>query len=300
MINIFFCGNWDSDEIVRRNFLRYTQNGNGIWNQLQVVEKLENADFLVVVNHPYQNMEFPKEKIIRMFYEPKDARKHWGPFSDEQIHQQGFLCVHDTCVCCWYLSCNYHYLKSVSPVKSKLFSSVISGKIETPYGEIRTGRQQRIKFAQLLSNVFGSNYEHYGEHHNNSDILDMKSYCGSLENKEDGLFPFQYSYASENTFTESKYCTEKLYDCILSECLCFYAGSFNLDVDIDPRSYIPIDISEPEAAVATIQAAIENDEYTKRYPYIQATKRKILDELQIFPTIERIFAEKNDEFENDM
>ena len=112
--------------------------------------------------------------------------------------------------------------------------------------------------------------------------------------KDRGLFPYKYTYGAENS-RENNYFTEKICDAILSECLCFYHGCPNLHDFLHPESYISIDVCDHERSLEIIQSAIANNEWEKRLPYIRESKDKILNELQMLPTLERIiWDEKND------
>jgi hypothetical protein len=115
------------------------------------------------------------------------------------------------------------------------------------------------------------------------------SFRGPVDNKEDALFPYKYTFAAENCF-EPGYFTEKLVDAVLSECLVFYWGCPDLERWIDAACFVRLDLTRPEQALAIVERTIEAGEWERRIDVIRREKTKILDQLQIFPTLERLIA----------
>ncbi|AYV86325.1 MAG: glycosyltransferase [Solumvirus sp.] len=185
----------------------------------------------------------------------------------------------------WHVNQTYDQLKedirSDQPCykKDKLISAIISGHSH------RDAYKMRHDFASYLASIKG--FDLYGR-----DKLDLYCYKGSLPymNKDSGLLPYKYTFASENC-VEKGYFTEKIVDAILCECLCFYWGCPNISEFIDERAYIWIDLTKPEEAIKVIRKAIKDDEYSKRLPYIKLAKKKIIDELQIMPSLAKVISE---------
>ena len=105
------------------------------------------------------------------------------------------------------------------------------------------------------------------------------------------LFPYQYTFNAEN-HSIPNYCTEKLIDAILSECLCFYWGPDNISELIDERAYVRLELKDFEHDYNMIKGAIENDLWVERLPYISKEKLRILNELQFFPRLESIINKR--------
>jgi hypothetical protein len=97
------------------------------------------------------------------------------------------------------------------------------------------------------------------------------------------MLPYKYYFMIENSFEEN-YASEKIWEPILTESLCFYYGCTNLKDYIDDRAYVQLD-ANIETSYKIIKQAIEEDWYTQRLPYIQAAKRDILNRLYFFPTL---------------
>ena len=117
----------------------------------------------------------------------------------------------------------------------------------------------------------------------------FKSYVGPLldDNKMNGLAPYKYSFAAENN-SETGYATEKIWEPILCECLCFYWGCPNLEEYIDSRAFVRLPLDNFEESLSIIKKAIEEDWYNQRIDIIRQEKQRILNELGFFPTLEKI------------
>lgn len=147
------------------------------------------------------------------------------------------------------------------------------------------GHVKRIDFVKFLEakdlhiDVYGSNK------------FDYKNYKGTLPSlqKDEGLFPYKYTFNVEN-YSIKNYFAEKLVDGILSECLVFYSGCYNIRDFIDDRTYIYLELSNFEEDYKKVLTAIENNEWEKRIDVIRKEKQKILDYLQFFPRLERIIG----------
>jgi hypothetical protein len=88
----------------------------------------------------------------------------------------------------------------------------------------------------------------------------LENYVGILGNdkKETELVNYKYCLSIENNF-EYNYATEKLWDGILSECLCFYWGCPNLEEYIDSEAFVRLDKNDIEKSLKIIETAINED-----------------------------------------
>ena len=91
--------------------------------------------------------------------------------------------------------------------------------------------------------------------------------------------------------SEYNYITEKLWEPILAECLCFYWGCPNVSDYINPLAYIQLDMEDFEKLFKIIKDSINNNLWEERLPIIREEKQKILDYYNFFPTLERIILE---------
>jgi len=133
---------------------------------------------------------------------------------------------------------------------------------------------------QSFINIFGS-----------KNHFNYKAYIGKLP--EDNIFygikPYKYYFMCENN-SEHNYATEKIWEPILCETLCFYWGCPNLEDHIDSRAFVRLDLNDRNSAMQTIETAIREDWWSQRIPFIRAAKRKILNELAFFPTLQSLIT----------
>lgn len=263
-----------------------TQDGER-WNNLQLVDRGE--DRLVICN--YIRGAVPSNAVVLQMEPSPNLARFPGIFSNLTAHRSKVGVAYDLQThrnsIEWHISPTYQQLKNDAPdlTKTKTLSTVMSGK------RVRGGHNRRLGLLCYLCDH--TEIDVYGYGHRKRWIAPDAPSAGRemgplpARKKDKGLFPYQYTYAAENTH-EPNYFTEKLIDAILSECLCFYWGCPNVYKWIDPRAFIPITAHDYSHSLHVIQAAIESNEWERRLPYIREAKQKILDELQIFPTLERL------------
>jgi hypothetical protein len=118
------------------------------------------------------------------------------------------------------------------------------------------------------------------------------SYKGPLLNddKVNGFKKYKYYFMAENN-SEHNYATEKIWEPILCESLCFYWGCPNLESYIDSQAFVRLDLTNKEESLRTIVTAIKEDWWTQRIHCIRREKQKILTELGFFPTLQKIIDE---------
>lgn len=283
-IKVMLLCNWCSTESLTNLWNKMSMK-NGKWNDIKLV--LTNPDYWVIINAPPEHAQFDKKRTIVFRMEPCMSKRPqiWKEWSD--ISSKDFLKVlkHETGDynnCEWHLSKTYNELLLYSPIKTRVISTVLSGK----YGDI--GQIKRVDFVKFLDSknfeidVYGDNKWEY------------KNFKNPLpyHKKDDAIFPYKYTFNCENN-SIFNYFTEKLIDGILGECLTFYWGCPNISEYIDPRAYVQLGLSNFEKDYEIITTAIKEDWYTKRLPFIKEAKIKILNDLQFFPRLEKILSDFN-------
>jgi len=104
--------------------------------------------------------------------------------------------------------------------------------------------------------------------------------------------PYRYHIAIENQICPH-YWSEKLADSFLAFNLPIYGGCPNVGDYFPPGSYIPIDILNFEASLATIRETLATDPYEKRLPAILEARRLVLDEHNLFALLSRIVRDRD-------
>lgn len=116
----------------------------------------------------------------------------------------------------------------------------------------REGHRKRVDFLHALKGRFGSAIDYYGRD------------FAPLDDKLDGIAPYRYHIAIENSRQEN-YWTEKLADAWVAWSLPIYCGDPGiLDRIPDPRGIEIIDIDDIEGSFARIEDIMSRDDYQSR------------------------------------
>jgi hypothetical protein len=283
-IKVYMACNWCSSEDLLKTWNKMSENMNLSWGNVQLVS-CEPCDFYCIINKPPPGMIIDKKKTILFRMEPhmeKNIHQFGEEYANPNPNDFFFVASHDKYYNNneWHLSKSYKWLSSETIEKDESLSSTISTILSDKYRD--PGHIKRIDFVKFIEkklsiHVYGNNRFLY------------KDYKGSLpyHNKDNSLLPYKYSFNVENHSIKNYY-TEKVIDGILSETLVFYSGCFNLRDYIDERAFVYLELSNFEKDLSTIKQAIDEDWYSQRLPYIKEAKKKILNELQFFPRLQRI------------
>ncbi len=276
---------WTTPEQVCKDWSKMSQDGKGRWNNIQIVPEESGSDYTAIINYPNCAVNVPKDNIILYHMEPLNFTQRLGELADPplkvfkslQIHKY----THNNIE--WHISSSYQDLINNKVDLTKKFNNEISAVLSSQYSNI--GHQLRIKFAKYMEDN-GLIIHHFGK---GGNPFNFKNHFGELPymHKDSAQFPYKYTFNAENN-SEKNYFTEKIIDAILSETLCFYWGCPNISDWIDPRAYIILDFNNFEDSLRIVKDAIENNEWEKRLNFIKEAKVKILNELQFFPTLEKI------------
>ena len=132
-------------------------------------------------------------------------------------------------------SIDYDEFKSMpQPTKTKLISVISSNKAFTQ------GHINRLRFVKKLKEHYGDQLDVYG-----------RGFC-DFDDKWDVLSQYKYHIVIENS-SQSYYWTEKMSDCLLAETFPFYYGCTNMADYVPREAFEPIDILDPEGAIAIHQ-----------------------------------------------
>ena len=269
---------------------------NYTWNNLEITWEDKNIDYYVIINNPINTEKYDPSRTIIFQMEPWVYNKehNWGvktwgkwsnPSQEEYLEVRGRQTNHLNNVQ-WQIEKTVPELENLKyEIKLPILSSIVSSKY------IDEGHIARIDFLKYLEkqgdiemNIYG--YDNKFEYKNYMKKLDMKE-------KSKGIIPYKYYFMVENNY-EKNYITEKLWEPILCETLVFYYGCPNVSEYIDEQAYVQLDMNNFEKSYNIIKQAIKEDWWTQRIKYIRKEKKKILEELGFFPTINKIIKnEKN-------
>lgn len=291
-IRVKMLCNWCSSTQLCKEW-NHMSKGDFTWNNIEITDKNENIDYFVIINKPLNDNEFYiPEKTIIFQMEPWcfDKNQHWGVKTWGKWARPDpskFLQVrtHDKYInnAFWQLKTTYSQFKKmeINKTKGNLISSICSSKYFDP------GHIKRIDFIKFIEAKNDPNVQI--DIYNHDNIHKFKNYKGSHPpgNKDIGIMPYKYYFMAENN-AEYNFITEKIWEPLLTESLCFYWGCPNITDYIDEKAFILLDLDDFEKSFQIIKDAIENNLWEKRLPIIRKEKEKVLEYFGFFPTLERI------------
>ena len=163
---------------------------------------------------------------------------------------------------------------SNSSDKTKLLSVITSNKAFTQ------GHLDRIKFVEKLKAHFGDQIDIFGRGFR------------TFDDKWEVLRPYKYHIAIENS-SQPYYWTEKISDCYLTETFPIYHGCTNLSDYFPQEAFLPIDIRQPEQAIAAIDAAIRQHRYQQSLQALSQCKQKVLGQYNMFEYVAHLCDQLN-------
>ena len=300
-INIKMLCNWCTSEKLCKEW-NILSKGEFTWNNIRITHEDNNIDYYVIINKPYnENEKYIEDKTIIFQMEPQCNEQYqnwgvktWGKWSNPDESKFLQVRTHKKYYnnCMWQLNMSYKQFMNEGIIKTyNHISTICSSKYYDP------GHIKRVDFLKFLENKndLTIKIDIYG----NDNKLGFKNYIKSLDidKKTDGILPYKYYFMAENN-SEHNYITEKLWEPIISECLCFYWGAPNVSEYIDKRAYITLDLDKFEESYNIIKNAINNDLWNERINIIRKEKYKILNYYNFFPTVERIITK--DLFKNNL
>jgi hypothetical protein len=267
--------NWDWPDLMRQ-----TPDQLGIWDNIQfTVAPVEECDYVVMLNNNMNCesiVKCPKENIWALMQEPYvKGHTDWMVESHElfsrvythHIPSDDSKYIVSQPALPWHVNKSFDQLSKMNiPEKSKTLSWIVGNALDMP------GHFKRRSFLQFIQK-------------NNSIDIDLFGRAVQIiEDKWDGLAPYKYSLAIENSCSPN-YWTEKLADCFLAWTIPFYYGCTNLEEYFPEESFIRIDIDKPQIAIDRIKSAFKKNEWERRLPALKMARERILNQYQFFPYV---------------
>jgi len=282
--------NWCSPEQLRDEWsVMYETRDRYIWNNLVELVLDGPIDFYVIINQaideeyyePGKTLLFPMEPWVYDDSKPWGV-KTWGKWASPSVSD--FFHVHDKSrflnAVQWQIS--GLDTKFFDPaLKQDRMSSICSAK------KCDVGHILRTNFINYMEQNGITSLDVYGK----ENYHGFTSYKGPLINddKLTGFETYKYYFMAENN-AEHNYATEKIWEPILCECLCFYWGCPNLEDHIDSNAFVRLDLENMEESFSIIQMAIKEDWWSQRIDCIRREKQRILTELGFFPTLYNLIS----------
>lgn len=281
MFSVGVFKNWASPDL-----LRQSPGIKGVWSNVNFkFEHVSCADYVIVLNYVPKDIVVTcsPDNIWAIMQEPflpqifnwinQGHNQYAQVFTPHSDRLDPKYSLTQTCLP-WHVNKDYDELLSIEvPDKSKTISCISSNKTIFPGHKIRCNFVEAIRqYKQLNIDSFG-----YG--------------INPIENKWEGLAPYKYSIAIENSKSEH-YWTEKVADCFLAHTLPIYYGCTNLEEYFPAESFVRIDVEDISGSIATIKQVLKDDPWEKRLPAIKKARDLVLNKYQLFPfLVDRINAD---------
>ncbi len=267
--------------LTEENLSRRLPGGSlSVGNLRFTVELTSDTDVVVIQNYlPYdRTIRSRKGYIWKWDLEPLVSRPvvkgydrvftHLEIRGDARVHTAPPLLD-------WWVGKTYDELKAMTPPeKTHAISAIASTKDWIP------GHRQRNAIIDTLSTAVPE-IELFGQ-----------GRARQLDDKWDGLAPYRYSIAIENT-SKPDYWTEKIADCFLSYTVPLYYGATNITDYFPEESIIWLPIDDPDEAIRIVRHTLEHDSFEKRQPALKEARRRMLEQYSLFGQLSlRIEAER--------
>jgi hypothetical protein len=273
--------------------MRQTPDNKGIWDNIQfTVDPVEECDYVVMLNNNMKCesvVRCPSENIWALIQEPYvkgftdwmvEGHKLFSRVYTHHIPSDDSKYIISQPALPWHINKSFDQLSKMDiPEKSKTLSWIVGNPLSIP------GHFKRLSFLKFIQDKSPIKIDLFG-----------RAVC-FIDDKWDGLAPFKYSLAIENSCSPD-YWTEKLADCFLSWTIPIYYGCTNLEKYFPEESFIRIDIDKPEIAIDRIKSAIKNNEWEKRLPALKTAREKVLNQYQLFPHLAKEIRSHHSKDEN--
>jgi hypothetical protein len=288
LIKLTFPTTWHKEDLWS-NYIAQTPDSKGIWNdcKFEINNDIDTCDFWIVIGNlnkketvyvNKQTIYIPSEEITNITNYPI---KFIRQFSSIATSRQDILSSMNNAyaiqyVCPWQIQKTYDELVDSKPSpKTKELSAIISNLYTTDL------HQKRYNLLNKLQGHFKDKLNWYGR----GNIY--------IKDKTDGLYPYKYSIAIENSIHED-YWTEKIADCFLSYTMPIYFGCPNITKYFDEKSMILLEnIDDYKYVIGKIENAIEENYYENNIQSIIKSRDNILYQYQLFPILVKLISNIN-------
>ena len=284
------CEEWANMCQDRENFIWNGKNKN---IKMVYHDNASHIDYYVIINSTTKYYDPKKTFVFQM--EPwvdnenkKWGIKTWGEWASPS--ESKFMHVHTHKK---YLNnVQWMFKKGLNEI-TKDFKDVLKlDKLSTvcSYKNFDEGhilRNDFIRYLEAVSHNIKNNLDIFGR----ENYHNFKTYVGQLDDddKINGILPYKYHIVFENN-SEYNYATEKIWEPILCETLCFYWGCPNLEEHLDSNAFVRLNAKDFDGSMKIIEKAIKEDWWSQRIDSIRKEKKKILEEIGFFPNLEKLLV----------
>lgn len=283
MKKVAFVGGWgESSGAMLRRYAMQTPGNSGIWQDVQGVESIADADFIVVMDRTPPDMDIanlPWEKVIYFEREPHQVPWMERNFPSNMFFDGSYSKLHN--VPTWWINVGFDDLVAMPyPAKPKLLSCVNSGL----YSHIEEHRL-RVEFLTRLTqqthdiDVYGRGIQKFIHPATYKGELNYNGNC-----KLRGFLDYRYAVVLENVRLPNSW-SEKICDPLLSWSVPIYWGASNIDYFFPAESYFALPYDLTTVNVAEIADIVRRPVNVEA---LRAARNDLLFKWNIWPTIKRI------------
>jgi len=262
---------------------RQTPQGKGVWKDAVFFVNTNVVECDVWVVHEELSRQesaiCPPGNVILITGEPPDIKTYNARWLENfscvrscqtEIDHPGLSVGHMSLP--WYVRKTYDELVAIAPpLKTEHLSVVCSKKAKCP------GHKTRIQFVNRLRPLVSMHRFGHG--------------VRPLANKWDGLAPYRYSIAIENSQVPH-YWTEKITDCFLTGTIPIYWGCPNIEDYFPSAAMIRLESLDPPRVAEQLKAQATVAGYHRRLDALREARRLVLDEYNLFNLARNIVAER--------
>jgi len=253
------------------------------WKNFEITWEDDNIDYYIIINFPQKNDFYIPEKTIIFQMEPDVLSSAWDYWVHPDENKFLFVANHKN-----YLNGVQLQIRTIPTIYPENRKNLLLSIQSNNY--VLNGHIKRINFIKELEKRNKDLIEIYGR----ANYHKFKNYKGQVINdsKEKCFELYKYYFQAENNW-EHNYATEKIWEPIVCECLCFYWGCPNLEDYLDPLCFVRLDLDNIDQSIDIIETAIREDWWSQRIEIIRKEKQKIINELGFFPSVKKIIDNYN-------
>lgn len=228
--------------------------------------------------HAWTQVGLPRDRVDVLMYEPPEAvsdvayrfaKAHasrvWGP--DDRATEPVTLPV------VYSFGGTVHQWRALPPPPSSAkvltLVAVSSGAASIPGHMARMNFYERLQSEGLPLELFGRGLP---------TRLDSR---GPVVCKSNALIPARFCLVIENSDTDDRYVSEKLWDALVAWCVPIYFGSRALDRLIPPESFIRLPTLDNEGLKVVRAALADPEQYSRRLDAIAEARQRALGPLRM-------------------
>lgn len=252
-------GFWDGMKFLLKYFLKELSSSNSlnakIYSQLNSVNQLDRALLLVL-----------EGKVDA----PENHSRHLGKYckyifswNDELVDGTRFIKIN------WPQPVTWPAIKSVPFSEKKLLTNISGNKYSTDRMELYSIRRKSI---QYFERRLGGDFDLFGIGWNEPATMSQrffratvpiyKSYVGQVISKPETFSKYRFALIYENTQVPG-YITEKLFDCLRSECVPIYLGAPNIEEIIPNDIYVDRRNFKSDEHLVNYLISVDEDKYNR-------------------------------------